>query len=536
LKHALQVNFQIMLLSEVIQQLIKNLGIKGSVTTKYRAGGIVGQAAGTTLIENCYFDGTLVSTDGSNGFSGGILAYNNWTIVTINNCYVTGTITSNCISGGIIGRSNGTCTTNINNSYVTASVSGTIVAGGISGDAYKTSTGNKLNINNSVAANLFINGATGNRINGTASPLVAASFTNNFALENTLVNSETVSGTANNNNGLNKTLAELQTTATYTGLGWNLTGTWAIRNGSSYPYLKWQEKEFVIAAGASESATDYITSPWYTNIVIESNGTTTGQLTGAENLTVNGVVKLVKTFPVKQWYTIGFPFALASITADWDATAPGEETLTAWNDTDGDFWLKTVNPDASGFTQATDIVANTGYIIQFPDDSEIGAIVGKPVTFTSVLNPVLAANHTVLTQKLASSNYTLEVNPGLQNVSSYSGFKGYYEHSTNGSSFLAGQNTDNRINSGLQPFEALLVAGSELSTPLRSIVGVEDGNVVTRLDTPQSNDPIVATKYYNLQGQPAGADNYSPVQAGIYIIKQIHASGKITTARQLIVK
>jgi hypothetical protein len=50
---------------------------------------------------------------------------------------------------------------------------------------------------------------------------------------------------------------------------------------------------------------------------------------------------------------------------------------------------------------------------------------------------------------------------------------------------------------------------------------------------PDANDPIVATKYYNVQGQPVGAQNFVPLPTGVYIVKQIHASGKITITKQL---
>jgi hypothetical protein len=44
---------------------------------------------------------------------------------------------------------------------------------------------------------------------------------------------------ANSSEGANKTLAELQAAATYTGLGWDFTNTWTIEEGVSFPTLKY---------------------------------------------------------------------------------------------------------------------------------------------------------------------------------------------------------------------------------------------------------------------------------------------------------
>ncbi|GHU75170.1 hypothetical protein FACS189413_19770 [Bacteroidia bacterium] len=174
------------------------------------------------------------------------------------------------------------------------------------------------------------------------------------------------------------------------------------------------------------------------NIIIQSDGTNTGQLKGipADGLTVNGTVSLVKTFTAGQWYTIGFPFAIEHITGDWNNT--GAEELTAYTgDATDDFWLKTVNPDATGFTQVTakTIAANQGYIIQVP--ANLG---GKPITFTSTATPVLVATTTetaLVPHSSHTSGYALTVNPGVSTITKRHAtqFAGHYTHGNNGATF-----------------------------------------------------------------------------------------------------
>jgi hypothetical protein len=52
-------------------------------------------------------------------------------------------------------------------------------------------------------------------------------------------------------------------------------------------------------------------------------------------------------------------------------------------------------------------------------------------------------------------------------------------------------------------------------------------------DIIDSNDAVLSTKYYNLQGQFVGEQNFVPTQTGIYIVKNIHASGKVSTTKEL---
>jgi hypothetical protein len=275
------------------------------------------------------------------------------------------------------------------------------------------------------------------------------------------------------------------------------------------------------------------------DIIFESDEAGAGQLTDIQAgglPVVNGVVKYVRTFTPGKWYTIGFPFAVTA-TANLGA---GVETLVSHNGLTeeaswGDFWLKTIKEDASGFIAATGLTtlaAGQGYIIQFPS-----AFAGKPVTFTSVNLVTLAATPVeLIPASTHTGGYALAINPGVSNIITHSTtFIGHYEHSADGKTFLPKYSTTisskSGDNTGLRPFEALLVAHSSDVPSLRSTISTDDGT--TNLDTINANDPVIATTYYNLQGQSVGAAIYRAQTTGVYIVKQIHESGKTTVTKQI---
>jgi uncharacterized repeat protein (TIGR02543 family) len=291
----------------------------------------------------------------------------------------------------------------------------------------------------------------------------------------------------------------------------------------------YESTSLVIAANATKTAADYTAD--HENIVFVSDGTTTGQLTGIDgSLAVSGTVSLVKSFVSQQWHTIGFPFAIASIKGDFGA---GETDLIpyAGNSTD-DFWLKSIHPtleseDASStngaFEEAHEFTANQGYIIQVPDN-----LSGQAITFTSGTPVTLNATPATLGKHSTHlfNTYALTVNPGVSNIATRStDFAGHYTHSSDGQSFTRA--TDENLVTDLQPFEALLTAVSDGGLTLRSSIGGGDGT--TNFDAPNVNDPVVATKYYNLVGVDLGV---CPT-TGAYIVKQIHESGKTTTTKQI---
>ncbi|MDR0681575.1 MAG: hypothetical protein LBG15_07000 [Dysgonamonadaceae bacterium] len=616
---------------------IRNLGIKGIVKALYRAGGIAGQVESPgVLLENCCFDGEIevTATDNTNVFAGGIVGYNNWTKVEVNNCYVTGSIKSGSVAGGIIARSNGNnFATTVRNSYVLASIeasNGSNIAGGISGEASTGGSGRagSLTISNCAVVSPSISGTTANRISGNiANNGITATLTGNFAFDGTLVNETNVTeGAANNQNGLDKTAKELTQVGTFA--GWDFNTVWTLGNNSpdgatyyplpvlktlpaaeqavNYPdHLKYNVNVATFPAGNGlisshtnvqsgddvtinvavpgnnwdllnaftvnetdktteikdlsgayriENITDdYELSAVFDTYTVAAGGTNTasnylngdiefysddtnpaGQLTGiaAEGLPVKGAVKLIKTFTEKQWYSVGFPFEIAGVIDQADGTVleayDGDDGNTAYTGNgSGDYWLKYYDGENNVFKfpgSGTKINAHTGYIIQFPDyyseDTPITVI------FSSTPNPVLK-NTGTLSQTLAATadnhGYYLVANPSVAKVASLNDVDFYYKYNNNHFGLLSG--TDIELN----PFEAIVaVKKLDETTPLRASLWIEgDPTGLRKPDAIQANDAVIETKYYNLQG----VEIVQPTAAKIYIVKKIHASGKIEVTK-----
>jgi hypothetical protein len=78
----------------------------------------------------------------------------------------------------------------------------------------------------------------------------------------------------------------------------------------------------------------------------------------------------------------------------------------------------------------------------------------------------------------------------------------------------------------IKPFESFIWDASASSTS--SIISVD--GTVTELDKSidiDSNDPLIAIRYYNLQG----VEVQQPQENGIYLIKKIYASQKTETLK-----
>ncbi|GHV29068.1 hypothetical protein FACS1894176_11660 [Bacteroidia bacterium] len=90
----------------------------------------------------------------------------------------------------------------------------------------------------------------------------------------------------------------------------------------------------------------------------------------------------------------------------------------------------------------------------------------------------------------------MTVNPGVTTVTKRHAtqFAGHYTHSSDSTLFT---NAAGTTTIALQPFEALLTAHHTVTT-MQSFIGEGDGT--TGMDAPNVNDPVIAMKYYNLQG------------------------------------
>ncbi|GGG45990.1 hypothetical protein GCM10007332_04340 [Epilithonimonas arachidiradicis] len=203
------------------------VGILGATVSYSYATGNVTQIVADTTPEGGYVDiGGLAGSSFSNSF--------------IENCFASGdvAVTDNnaMYVGGLIGLSNG-----ISNSYAYGSVSGGYsLVGGLAGTTWGP-------ISNSAALNpKLMSSPTGNlnkihRIAGDVE--FDAELTNNIALDAMIVNGQIITnGTENDWSGMNKSITNVQKQTTYeTGLTWDFTNIWKIRENQGYPYLQGSE-------------------------------------------------------------------------------------------------------------------------------------------------------------------------------------------------------------------------------------------------------------------------------------------------------
>ncbi len=216
---------------------IKNLGLEigaGGVKGQNYVGGLVGSyPGGGNGITNCYVTGIGKIT--GNSVVGGLIGS---TGGQVSNCYSTVAV-NGYTSGGLAGMNYSA----ISNCYTSGTVDGSFV-GGLVGENAASAT-----INNCVALSPSITGITVGRVVGAGGTIA-----NCYALETMLVNGVVVTGgTATNKDGLNKTLANLQTQSTYS--GWTFsTGNWAIWADNSFPYFQRQSAPVTV----TETTTTYV--------------------------------------------------------------------------------------------------------------------------------------------------------------------------------------------------------------------------------------------------------------------------------------
>lgn len=226
--------------------VVKDLGVTDVNITS--AGTYVGAIAGrlndNSLITGCYTSGTI-STNSSTSYvyAGGIVGYAE-NSSRIENCHSLCTVsTSGVYAGGIAGYiESGSVITNC---YATGSITGYYYVGGVVGV-----WGENCIVQNSVAANGSITLTAGSsercRRIGTRS-LGSIITGNNYANSGMTVNITASQTASENQDGIGKTLAELQTEAFYTtsgnwynGEAWDFENVWAMDEVNSLPLLLWQ--------------------------------------------------------------------------------------------------------------------------------------------------------------------------------------------------------------------------------------------------------------------------------------------------------
>ena len=280
------------------------------------------------------------------------------------------------------------------------------------------------------------------------------------------------------------------------------------------------ELEYIWVDNTGPYAPDYIvdtpTKTWteykndYGNNIIFKEG---GQLTGISGTqTVNGVVKIEKTFTANQWYPIGFPFNIASVRsnkAGFDNYDLETYNPAGASGNKGDYWLRTYDGPTDKFndyTYASKAIAKDGYALQVPANLN-----GATFTFTSV--PYVSLSNSTEFDVL-SGDYKLTHNPSVANVNvANDATNSYYAFEYTGQAGNYGLLASNYT---VKPFESVVVA-NQIIGPLRTSLSVD---VMTSL--PAFSTEAIATEYYNLQG----ARVMQLQRDQIYIVKSIYESGR----------
>jgi hypothetical protein len=300
--------------------------------------------------------------------------------------------------------------------------------------------------------------------------------------------------------------------------------------GNGLNFIPIEFSDFVINTTAERRHSEYDRSI-HGNIIFKSDETHTGKLKEIPSgLAVNGKVMLKKTVKAGKWYPIGFPFELSAVYCDAFKDDSEGPYLTVHKETVGvvgDYWLKSY--DGNAFQYADTIRAHQGYIIQFPtvfDDVEVSFISEDQLTLYNTTAP-----HSPL-----ATGYSLSVNPSVHQISAIGGTDFYYKYEyDNNNTYVADNNHfgllkgANASNIALKPFEAIITVTGVEQSQLRSTIGIDSTTGVLPTGS-ESNDPVIALKYYTLQG----VEIPQPVKGGIYLVKKIHLSKKTVTSKELV--
>lgn len=346
------------------------------VTGTNYVGGIVGKInADATL---CSADATIIGSDYIGGIAG--QATSDISLSTSKGDVVT-TDTINCRAGGIVGVTYG----NLTNCFSVANVKGGIYAGGVAGYSYGATDncyasgdiastnfgagvvgyldGEKASVNNCFAINNRIDvsdqSGVAMRVIGGFKNNAATPQATNFALKSMVVSVNDVTQIIYDDilEGKSLLLDALMKRATYKAQGWDFASTWAIKEGTGYPYLQFfamkKPVESItlsmttakIKVGEELTLTATITPDDATNK--ELNWTTSNG--DAATVDENGKVSAVGT---------GTATITATATDGSGVAASCEVTVT---EKAGDFKMGDVNGD--GVIDVSDVLTTASYAI-----------------------------------------------------------------------------------------------------------------------------------------------------------------------------
>jgi len=201
---------------------VSNSHATGSVTGARFLGGLVGWNTGT--VSNSY---SVAHVPGGS-WVGGLVGVNTG---AVSNAYSTGSLAGHDYVGGLVGENRSGL---VSQSYANAVVTGKDFVGGLVGLNNWGSVGNSYS-SGRVTGVAYVGGLVGGQVHG----MVRDSFWDVAA-----------SGMTSSHGGTGKTTAEMRNIATFTAAGWsimavapgetNLSRTWNIVDGQTYPFLSWQ--------------------------------------------------------------------------------------------------------------------------------------------------------------------------------------------------------------------------------------------------------------------------------------------------------
>ena len=196
-----------------------NTYASGAVSGGTGVGGLVGTLGNSMSVSNSYATGSVT---GSGAEIGGLVGLN---LSSISTSYASGAVTETQFSqvggaGGLVGlNSYGTIT----NTYATGNVTGMSVQGGLVGFLHGGS------INNSYSTGQVSGSGS---VHGLVGVLQGSGSTNNSFWD---INT---SGQNTSYGGTGLTTAQMQTSLDFLSVGWDLTNTWIVYNGNTYPLLR----------------------------------------------------------------------------------------------------------------------------------------------------------------------------------------------------------------------------------------------------------------------------------------------------------
>ncbi len=334
---------------------ITNCYATGDVSGANKIGGLIGENYKTCTVTNSYATGNV---NNSGQYTGGLIG-NLDGISSINNCSATGNVTGSSATGGLIGATYLTESTDygiINNCYATGTISGAYGTGGLigmtSGNTVVTNsyaTGNVENIDDAVGgligenlgsvSNCFATGTvTTTSINGFISSLFGSNSGN--------VNNCYYSSSQGDSQGTYTSYANFTKLAFISGsstLNWNenITTdiapsiTWKIIEGYTLPYFQWQNTPDPLAPyveslspSSGNNNTDSSTAFWINITGCSFNITDTVFV----NLTMDGQDVITGTIDSNTYTTINATFDISSaIAGEWSlyVTNPDSQNSTA---------------------------------------------------------------------------------------------------------------------------------------------------------------------------------------------------------------